>query len=155
MIAATCTGSRVPVCVVTGGGYPGLVTDSASHRRPPGTDDATVRAVGELTEALETVERARGHLYAFHQLTGHAHLVLGQAVEELHDAGHVDLAAAVSDALLGRDVLPGRWTFQVVEEYDSGYYRVFGEWERRVRDELMDGRRHVAEAEMKQRGRTE
>ena len=32
-------------------------------------DDRTVEAVGKLTEALETVERARGHLYSFHQLS--------------------------------------------------------------------------------------
>lgn len=40
------------------------------HRVPDGVDDATVEALGRLSEALETVERARGCLYAFHQLTG-------------------------------------------------------------------------------------
>lgn len=40
------------------------------HRRPDGTDDATVAAVGKLSEALEKVEEARGHLYAFHRLCG-------------------------------------------------------------------------------------
>ena len=51
------------------------------HRRPDGVDDATVEAVGRLTEALETVERARGHLYSFHQLTGEADFKIGDAVE--------------------------------------------------------------------------
>jgi hypothetical protein len=37
-------------------------------------DDATVEAVGRLTEALETCERARGHLYAFRELTGESDL---------------------------------------------------------------------------------
>ena len=32
----------------------------------------TVDAVGKASEALEYVERARGHLYAFHQLIGRA-----------------------------------------------------------------------------------
>ena len=50
------------------------------HRRPDGVDDATVEAVGRLTEALETVERARGHLYSFHQLTGEADFKIGDAV---------------------------------------------------------------------------
>ena len=31
-----------------------------------------VDAAGKMTEALETLERARGHLYAFHQLIGRA-----------------------------------------------------------------------------------
>ncbi len=35
------------------------------HRRPDGVADETVEAVGKLSEALETVEQARGHLYAF------------------------------------------------------------------------------------------
>jgi phosphatidylethanolamine-binding protein (PEBP) family uncharacterized protein len=33
------------------------------HRRPPGTGDDTVAALGKLSESLETVERARGLLY--------------------------------------------------------------------------------------------
>ena len=52
---------------------PGL---GSAHRRPRGVDDATVRALGKLGEALECVERARGQLYAVHQLTGHADLLL-------------------------------------------------------------------------------
>ena len=35
-----------------------------AHRRPDCLDDATVEALGKLSEALETVERVRGHLYA-------------------------------------------------------------------------------------------
>src|SRR5436190_24214227 len=38
----------------------------------PLADSETVDAVGKATEALEYVERARGHLYAFHQLIGRA-----------------------------------------------------------------------------------
>ena len=43
-------------------------------------DNATVAAVGRLTEALETCERARGHLYSFHQLTGESDFKVGDAV---------------------------------------------------------------------------
>lgn len=38
------------------------------HRRPEGVDDATVAALGKLSEALEVVEQARGNLYAFQRL---------------------------------------------------------------------------------------
>ncbi len=51
--------------------------------------------------------------------------------------------------MLGRNVLEGRWTFEIVEEFDDGYWTVFRAEEERVRDELMAGRRHVYEAEMK------
>lgn len=72
------------------------------HLRPPGVDDATVEAVGKVSEALETVERARGALYEFHQLIGRADLLLGEAADQLSAAGHDPLAAELDDALVGR-----------------------------------------------------
>ncbi|GAT68199.1 hypothetical protein HS048_28050 [Planomonospora sp. ID91781] len=127
--------------------------DSA-HRRPEGLDDATVEALGKLSEALETTERARGHLYTFHQLTGHADLMLDEAVELLRAAGHDRQADEVSAELVGRNVIEGRWTFQIVEDYDDGYHRCFRDLEERIRNELAGGRRHLYEAEMKERRRT-
>jgi hypothetical protein len=127
---------------------------SPQHQRPAGVDSDTVAAVGKLTEALETVERARGHLFTFHQLTGSADLELEEAVGGLRDAGHHDLADRIEEELIGRNVLPGRWTFQIIEEYDDGYYRVFHELEQRTREQLVAGRRHLYEAEMKEARRT-
>lgn len=126
-------------------------TPDQDHRRPDGADDRAVRAAGMLSEALETVERARGHLYSFHQLTGSAHATADEVVQLLREAGHEDLAQRLAADLVGRDVLAGRWTFQIVEEYDDGYYTTFRDLERQVRDRLMGGRRHVYEAELKQR----
>ena len=80
-----------------------------------GLDRQTVAAVGKLSEARETIERARGHLYAFHQLTGAADLQLDDAVTMLEEAGHTDLATRLSRELVGRNVLPGRWTCQIIE----------------------------------------
>ncbi|MFF0815831.1 hypothetical protein ACFYVR_11885 [Rhodococcus sp. NPDC003318] len=124
------------------------------HCRPDGVTDAEVAAVGKLSEALETVERARGHLYDFHQLIGHADLQLGEAVDALRSAGRADLAATIDTDLVGRNVVPGRWTFQVVEEFDDGYWSAFRRWERTARDTVLGGRRHVYEAEMKEARRT-
>jgi hypothetical protein len=121
-----------------------------AHRRPSGTSDATVEAVGKLTEGLEWVERARGHLYELHQLLGHADLTFGDAVEALRDAGHDDEADLVATEVVGRNVLPGRWTFQVVEEFEDTYWEPVREVERRVRGQLVAGRRHVFESEMKE-----
>jgi hypothetical protein len=126
----------------------------ADHARPEGAPDELVQAAGGLSEALEHVERARGHLYSFHQLMGHADMLLDDVVEGLRSTGHGKLADRVADEVVGRNVLAGRWTFQVVEEFDDGYYAAFREVERAVRDETMGGRRHVLEAEMKQRRRT-
>ena len=55
---------------------------------------------------------------------------------------------------MGRNVLEGRWSFQVVEEYDDTYYSTFRTLEQQARDELVGGRRHLFEAEMKEDRRT-
>ncbi|MEU9514580.1 hypothetical protein [Micromonospora sp. NPDC048169] len=125
-----------------------------AHRRPEGVSDATVEALGKLSEALECVERARGHLYELHQLIGHADLMLDDAVEMFRSAGHPALAERIDRELLGRNVIAGRWTFQIVEDFDDGYYALFRELDRRARDELVEGRRHLYEAEMKERRRS-
>ena len=124
------------------------------HTPPSGVDSVTVEAVGLVTEALEVTERARGHLYSFHQLTGSADLKLGDAVEKLREAGHGDLADEIEREIVGRNVLPGRWTFQIVEDYDDTYWSPFREMERAVRERLVQGRRHLFEAQMKEDRRT-
>ena len=124
------------------------------HTRPPGVDDATVEALGKLSEALETIEDARGSLYRFHRLTGKADLAIGEAAELFRAAGHDGVADRLERDVIGRNVLEGRWTFQVVEEYDDGYYAEVRVAERAARDELVGGRRHLFEAEMKEDRRT-
>ena len=120
------------------------------HRRPPGASDGTIAATGKLSEGLEWVERARGHLYELHQLLGHADLTFGDAVAALRAAGHDQEADLVAAEVVGRNVLPGRWTFQVVEEFEDTYWEPVREVERQVRQRLVGGRRHVFEAEMKE-----
>ncbi|MDT5148962.1 MAG: hypothetical protein QOI01_695 [Mycobacterium sp.] len=129
-------------------------SDARLDRRPTGVDDDTIAAVGKVSEALEYVERARGHLYSFHQLIGHADLTLGDACDELRSAGHEAVADRLETELVGRNVLHGRWTFQIVEEFDDGYWTEFRDHERRVRDDLQAGERHVFEAKMKEQRRT-
>ena len=124
------------------------------HTTPDGVDDATVDALGQLSEALETVERARGQLYTFHQLTGEADIALQGAVESLRGAGHAEVADRLERELVGRNVLQGRWTFQIVEDYDDGYWSLFRSLEKDARDRLAGGRRHLFEARLKQAGRT-
>jgi len=124
------------------------------HRRPQGIDDATVEAVGKLSEALEWVDRARGHLYSFHQLIGRADFLAEEAADQLAAAGHDDLAQQVRDEIVGRNVLHGRWTFQIVEDFDDGYWQPLRDFDADVRRKLVDGRRHIFEAEMKENRRS-
>ncbi len=129
-------------------------TPDPDHLRPDGVSDATVTALGKLSEALEVVEHARGLLYGFHRLTGQADLALGEAVDALRESGATGLADRLETELVGRNVIEGRWTFQIVEDYDDGYYAAFRDLERQARDELAAGRRHLFESEMKEDRRT-
>ena len=111
----------------------------AEHRRPHGVSVETVSAVGKVSEALEFLERARGPLYSFHQLMGGADLTLGAAVQELREAGYPEQADRLATELIGRNVLAGRWTFQVVQEFDDGYWTAFRDHERRTLTGLWGG----------------
>ncbi|MEV6196518.1 hypothetical protein AB0M19_29435 [Streptomyces sp. NPDC051920] len=125
-----------------------------THQRPAGVTDATVEALGALSKALETTERARGHLYDFHQLTGSADFELDRAVKLLRDAGHTAFADRVEQEILGRNVIPGHWTFQIIEAYNVTYYEPFKSVEDEIRGELADGADHLFEAELKEKRRT-
>ncbi|MFF9207885.1 MULTISPECIES: hypothetical protein [unclassified Streptomyces] len=124
------------------------------HRRPDGLSDKTVEALGALSKALETTERARGRLYDFHQLTGTADFQLDRAAELLEEAGHPEWAQKVREEILGRNVIPGHWTFQIVEAYNATYYRPFQQLEASAVEQLADGRDHLLEAELKEQRRT-
>jgi hypothetical protein len=100
----------------------------AAHTRPDGLSDATVEALGKLSEAFEVIEQARGMLYGFHRMIGMADLSAGEAVEQLRAAGH--------------------------EDFDSGYYADFQRFDREAREELVQGKRHLFEAEMKEARRS-
>jgi hypothetical protein len=128
--------------------------DLPGRTTPESVDDTTVEALGKLSEALETCERARGHLYTFHQLTGSSDIQLGGAVDALRKAGHTQIADRIDRELVGRNVLPGHWTFQIMEEYDDTYWSLFRQLERTAREQLAGGVRHLYEARLKQSERS-
>lgn len=128
--------------------------DGERDRRPAGVDDATVEATGKISEGLEYVHRVRGALYEAHQLMGRADFLFGESADLLRKAGHSELADFLDTEVVGRNVLPGRWTFQVMEEFDDTYYDVVVAAEARVRNALVAGRRHVFESELKEQRRT-
>ncbi len=130
------------------------MTKNDNHTRPVGTSDDTVTAVGKVSEALEWVERARGHLYEFHQLMGRADFIFSDASELLAKAGHKQHSELVDTEVVGRNVLPGMWTFQTIEEFEDTYYMPVKEAEASIRNQLMQGKRHVFESELKEKRRT-
>jgi hypothetical protein len=127
---------------------------ASDHPTPDGVSEETIEGVGKLSEAFEYIERAKGHLYSFHQLMGRADLLVGEAAEILAEAGHEEFAGRLAEELVGRNVLDGRWTFQIVEEFDDTYYEFFRSIERESR-ELTGGVRHLYEARMKEERRTQ
>jgi hypothetical protein len=124
---------------------------SVAHRRPAGLSDTDVQALGTLSEALEVVEQARGLLYGFHRLSGTADRTLQEAVESFRDGGHSQLADQLEQVLVGRDIIAGMWSFQLVESYDYGYWSVFRDIEAHARQVLGGAERHLFEAEMQHR----
>jgi hypothetical protein len=128
--------------------------EAGGTRRPAEASDELVEALGKATEALEYVERARGHLYSLHQLIGRADFLLEEAAEQLSDAGHPHDGERLERELVGRNVLDGRWTFQIVEEFDDCYYEPIRDTVRELEQRHVDGARHVYESELKERRRT-
>ena len=125
-----------------------------THRRPVSATDAEIEATGTVGEAMEYIERARGRLYDLHQLIGRADILFQEAADQLAQAGRSQLAERIRDEMVGVNVLHGRWTFQIVEEFDDGFWTTARALDRAVRDEITGGRRHVHEAEMKEGNRT-
>jgi hypothetical protein len=122
-----------------------------AKQRPAEASDELVDALGKLSEALEVVEHARGLLYGFHRLCGTADLTLQEAVAKFRAAGMAELADEIDECLVGRDIADGRWSFQLVEAYDSQYWEVFRDVEREARSRAGEVAQHVFEAEMKRR----
>jgi hypothetical protein len=126
----------------------------APRRRPPGVGDELVEAIGKASEAFEYLERARGHLFSLHQLIGRADFLFGDAADLLEQCGHDDDATALRRDIVGRNVLDGRWTFQIVEEFDDLYYGPVRDEVRRLEEEHLGGVRHLFESEMKESRRS-
>ena len=119
------------------------------HPVPDGVDDETVAALGELSAAFEVIEEARGYLYAFHRRSGTADLALQQAVDHLRRAGHHALADEIDQVLVGRDILPGVWTYQLVESYERTYYDVWQAAAEKAERVAVGCTPHLAESDMK------
>jgi hypothetical protein len=120
-----------------------------ARQHPPGASTELVDAIGKLSEALESAEHARGLLYGFHQLCGKVDSEVQEAVARLRRAGMAALADEIDECLVGRDIVDGMWSFQLVEAYDRQYWQVIRDVEREARTRAGFVDEHVYEAEMK------
>lgn len=77
------------------------------------TSTTSTEAVGRASEALEYVERARGHLYSLHQLIGRADILFEEAADLFHACGEEKTAETFRNEIVGRNVLDGRWIMGV------------------------------------------
>jgi hypothetical protein len=117
-------------------------------------DDEIIEAMGTLSEAYEYLIRARGHLYTFHQLMGRVDFLFGDAADQLATAGELEAADRLLTEIVGRNVLDGRWTFQVVEEFDGLYWETAHEAVRGMERRYQNGQRHLYESALKDRRRS-
>ncbi len=124
------------------------------YTQPENVSDEAVEAAGKMSEAIELVERARGRLYDFHQMIGEADFKLEEAANMLEKAGFTAQAKALRTEIIGRNVLHGRWTFQIIDEFDDLYYAPLKEAGKKVQQETVEGRRHLYEAKLKEQRRT-
>ncbi|MEF8758030.1 MAG: hypothetical protein V5A23_01065 [Halobacteriales archaeon] len=103
--------------------------------------------------AGEWIRRAQGHLLAFHHAVGHAMDHLDDVETALRAAGHEDLADPLRDDVLVRGVAGDRWSYDIVEAFESSMVDPVAEYEAAVRESLSDGERHLAERRQRARWR--
>ena len=120
---------------------------ATDDRRSPTQPTETEReALHGVTLGMEWLNRARGHLLAFHHNVGHAMDHFAAAEPRLREAGYTDLADAIRDEYLPRGVVDeDRWSYDVVEDFEDGVLADMAAFETTVRTRLADGQRHVAE----------
>ncbi|WP_435361343.1 hypothetical protein [Haloarchaeobius sp. DFWS5] len=130
---------------------------------PSTLSEREVEALHRTELGLEWLRRAHGHLIQFHHAIGHGMDHLDAAEELLRESGHTDLADEIRTVHLPRGVIdsgvavdasvsepadtagPDRWSYDVLETFEAGFLDDVTDFERRTRDELADGARHVAE----------
>lgn len=108
-------------------------------------------ALHEAELGIEWLRRAHGALVEFHHNTGHAMDHLHRAEALFREAGRTDLADALRDDHLPRGVDGDRWSYDLLETVESGFIRPVTRFERRARERVAGGRRHVTERRQERR----
>lgn len=122
---------------------------------PPweGIDEAELAALHDVEVGTEWLQRAHGHLLAFHHAVGHGMDRFETAERGLREEGHRALADELRDDLLPRGVVDDAWSYGLVEAYEEGLLAATRAFAAATREELADGERHVAERRQQHRRR--
>lgn len=118
-----------------------------------GLDDRECEALHEVELGIEHVQRAYGHLIAFHHAVGHATDRLAAIEDDLRELGYEEYAAELRDVHLPAGVVDDRWSYELVEAFHDGFLAETVDFDRRLREEATGGRRHVHEREQQRRWR--
>ncbi|MFU8867479.1 hypothetical protein [Natronococcus sp.] len=108
-------------------------------------------ALHDLQLGIEYVHRAYGNLLQFHHELGHAMDRIGDAEDELREAGREEWADRLRDDHLPAGAISDRWTYELVEEFSDGFLEDVDAFEDEVREELADGIDHVTERRQQRR----
>lgn len=105
-------------------------------------------ALHRIELGVEWLRRAHGNLVAFHHNTGHAMDHLAEAEQLLRAAGRDGLADELRDEHLPLGVVRAngeRWSYDLLEDFESGFLDSVTGFETAAREEIADGRRHLTE----------
>lgn len=107
--------------------------------------EAECAVLHDLQLGIEHVQRAYGHLLAFHHRIGRGMDRFAAAEGSLREAGHERLADGLRDDILPAGVINDRWSYELVEAFEAGLLADTRRFERRAWASLADGVAHVAE----------
>lgn len=111
-------------------------------------------ALHQVELGIENLHRAHGHLVTFHHNTGRAMDHLASAEDLLRECDYDDLADELRDEYLPRgvvaertadDPLAGRWSYELLEDFQDVFLADIVSFGETVTDEVADGLRHAAE----------
>jgi hypothetical protein len=117
--------------------------------QPNLTDDERT-ALHELQLGVEGLHRAYGHLLAFHHAIGRSMDHFAAAEPRLRAAGHTAHADAIRDRHLPAGVIDDRWSYELVEAFEAGFFEDVTAFESAVRADIAGGQAHVAERAQQQ-----
>ena len=125
--------------------------------QPPAFEslDPTDReALHHVALGTERLHRAHGHLVAFHHNVGRGMDHYASAEPLLREGGHHDLADRLRDECLPRGVVPsdddndvtaGRWSYDILENFQRAFFRDMVAFGDDVHEQVADGLWHAAE----------
>lgn len=116
-------------------------------------DDREREAIHQVELGVEHLHRAYGHLLSFHHAVGHAMDRFAAIEDDLRAIGHGEYADELRDNHLPSGVLGERWSYELVEGFQDGFLADMDDFGRRLCDDAVGGRRHVAEREQRRRWR--